>query len=431
MTSTKRILLVLGDIVALGLAFAGMLLIRFGWQPDPIIVSAHKTSIITLSIIWLIVLYVYNLYDAQFIKATLRSFRNIFLALITCLGVGFILFYLVPFPVAPKTNLVISVGLFAFFLTLWRMGYSAIIAHNFKKVVVIVGSTDETKRLVGELENQKHLGYVIFGTFDSITEAFAACPQAEMIIYDKALEGNDLQTVVETNVDVVNIRDAYQEIFHFIPVSLVDDGFAVRVIEKNDNPLYRLTSRFLSVIIALLIIIITSPFLIITAIAIKIQDGGPIFIRQARVGERGKIFKLYKFRSMIALDKDGQAENGQAVWAENKDPRITPVGRIIRKTHIDEIPQMLNVLRGDITLVGPRPERPEFVDKLKNEIPYYYLRHSIRPGFTGWAQIKFRYARSVMDSQEKFEYDLYYIKNRNFVLDIGIIAKTIQIIFTH
>ncbi len=426
MTSTKRILLVLGDIIALGLAFAGMLVIRFGWNPEPGIIALHKTSIITLSIIWLIVLYVYNLYDAQFIKATLRSFRNIFLAIITCLGIGFILFYLVPFPVAPKTNLVISVGLFAFFLTLWRMGYSSIIAHNFKKVVVMVGTTEEMKRLATELERQKHLGYVIFGTFDSITEAFAACPQAEMIIYDKALQGTDLQTVVEANVDVVNVRDAYQEIFHLIPVTLIDDAFAVRMIEKNDNPLYKLTSRLVSIIFALVILIVTLPITLVFVLLIYLYDRGPIFFNHARVGYRGKVFQIFKLRSMII-----NAESAGAVWAENKDPRITPIGRIIRKTHIDEIPQMLNVLRGDITLVGPRPERPEFVDKLTKEIPYYYLRHSIRPGFTGWAQIKFRYARSVMDSQEKFEYDLYYIKNRNFVLDIGIIAKTIQIIFTH
>jgi lipopolysaccharide/colanic/teichoic acid biosynthesis glycosyltransferase len=292
--------------------------------------------------------------------------------------------------------------------------------------VVMVGTTEEIKRLVTELERQKHLGYIVFGTFNSITEAFASCPQAEMIIYDKPLEGNDLQTVVEANVDVVNIRDAYQEIFYLIPVSLVDDAFAVRVIEKNDNPLYRLTSRIISIIFASVILVATLPLTLLAGIAIYIKDRGPIFYAQYRVGYRGEKFKIIKLRSMNI-----DAESNGAVWAENKDPRITPIGRIIRKTHIDEIPQMLNVLRGDIALVGPRPERPEFVDKLTNEIPYYYLRHSIRPGFTGWAQIKFRYARSVMDSQEKFEYDLYYIKNRNFVLDIGIIAKTIQIIFTH
>jgi exopolysaccharide biosynthesis polyprenyl glycosylphosphotransferase len=408
-----------------------MLFVSFGTHLQPDIVDLHKTSFITLTIIWLVILYVYNLYDAQFIKTTLHSFRNLFLALATCLGVGFILFYLVPFPVAPKTNLVISVGLFAILITLWRTAYSQIIAPRFKKMVVVVGATPEMERLVTELKHQKHLGYVISGVFHSVKEALDACPEAEMIMYDKELQGADLETVVEADIDVVNIRNAHEEIFHLIPVGLIDDTFVARVIEKHESPFYRLSSQAVSMIFALIILVVTLPFTIMTALAIKMQDGGPIFIKQARVGERGKIFKLFKFRSMIALDKDGQAETGQAVWAEDRDPRITKVGKIIRKLHIDEIPQMINVLKGDIALVGPRPERPEFVEKLKNEIPYYFLRHSIKPGFTGWAQIKFRYARSVMDSQEKFEYDLYYIKNRNFVLDTGIIFKTIQIIFTH
>ncbi len=425
MTPRKAILF-LGDILALLLAFTGMFLIRFGSQMDPSVLALHKTPIIILSIIWLIILYIYNLYESQFIKTTLRSFRNIFLALATCLGAGFILFYLAPFPVTPKTNLVISVGLFAFFITLWRTLYSQIIAPNFKKIVVVVGETPEMERLVAELRHQKHLGYIISGVFNSIKEALENSPNAEMIIYDKALQGADLQTVVEANVDVVNVRNAHQEIFHLIPIGLIDDTFVAQVIEKNESPFYRITARIISIIFALIILIVTLPFTLIAAILIYLYDQGPIFFNHTRVGYRGRIFKIFKLRSMIV-----GAESNGAVWAEDKDPRITPIGRIIRKTHIDEIPQMLNVLRGDITLVGPRPERPEFVEKLKNEVPYYFLRHSISPGFTGWAQIKFRYARSVMDSREKFEYDLYYIKNRNFVLDMGIILKTIQIIFTH
>ncbi|MEZ4114028.1 MAG: sugar transferase [Candidatus Paceibacterota bacterium] len=148
--------------------------------------------------------------------------------------------------------------------------------------------------------------------------------------------------------------------------------------------------------------------------------------KQKRVGKDSEHFLIWKLQSM----KQNAEKNG-AVWAEEKDSRITRFGKILRKLHIDEIPQMINVLKGDINLVGPRPERPEFVEKLEKEIPYYFLRHSITPGFTGWAQIKYRYARTVDDSQDKFEYDLYYLKNRNVFLDFGIIIKTIQIIFTH
>ena len=125
------------------------------------------------------------------------------------------------------------------------------------------------------------------------------------------------------------------------------------------------------------------------------------------------------------------AEKDGAKWAEKSDSRVTRVGKILRKTHIDEIPQMWNILKGDLALVGPRPERPEFVTMLEKEVPYYFLRHTIKPGFTGWAQVKFRYARTLDDSRTKFEYDLYYMKNRNIFMDLGIIIKTAQIIFTH
>jgi lipopolysaccharide/colanic/teichoic acid biosynthesis glycosyltransferase len=171
--------------------------------------------------------------------------------------------------------------------------------------------------------------------------------------------------------------------------------------------------------------------MLIGAVAKWAEDGGPIFIKQHRVGKHGKLFTIYKLRSMQALNKDGSAETNGAVWATAKDPRITPVGHILRTTHLDEVPQMYNIIKGDLALIGPRAERPEFVAELEQQIPYYYLRHTIKPGFTGWAQIKYRYARSIQDSREKFEYDLYYLKNKSPLLDIGIVLKTLQIIFTH
>jgi len=183
--------------------------------------------------------------------------------------------------------------------------------------------------------------------------------------------------------------------------------------------------RFVDIILAFSIIIITSPLWLIFAVLIKLEDKGPVFYRQKRVGKDRNEFWLTKFRSM-KID----AENGKAKWAEKDDPRITKIGRFLRKIHLDELPQMLNILKGDISLVGPRPERPEFVKKLEKEIPHYHLRHIIRPGFTGWAQIKFRYGRTVEDSHEKFQYDLYYIKNRSLFLDLGILLKTFQLFFS-
>jgi lipopolysaccharide/colanic/teichoic acid biosynthesis glycosyltransferase len=206
----------------------------------------------------------------------------------------------------------------------------------------------------------------------------------------------------------------------------MDDNMTVSILSKDRNFFYKLATRFMSIFVALVVIVLTLPITLISGILIKLEDKRKIFYRQSRVGKNSEHFLIWKLQSM----KQNAEANG-AVWAEEKDPRITKFGKVLRKLHIDEIPQMINILKGDISLVGPRPERPEFVEKLEKEIPYYFLRHSITPGFTGWAQIKYRYARTVDDSQSKFEYDLYYLKNRNIFLDFGIILKTVQIIFTH
>ena len=181
----------------------------------------------------------------------------------------------------------------------------------------------------------------------------------------------------------------------------------------------------MDIILALALLIATLPLWPIIALFIKVEDGGPIFYRQERIRKDGKPFFLIKFRSM---NQEAEAKTG-AIWAKEKDPRITRVGKFLRRVHLDELPQMLNILKGEISLVGPRPERPEFISQLEKEIPHYRMRHLIKPGFTGWAQLKFRYGRSVMDAREKFQYDLYYLKNRSLFLDLGILLKTFQLFF--
>jgi lipopolysaccharide/colanic/teichoic acid biosynthesis glycosyltransferase len=151
---------------------------------------------------------------------------------------------------------------------------------------------------------------------------------------------------------------------------------------------------------------------------------GPVFYRQKRVGFNGTVFECYKFRTMCA---DAEADSGPT-WAGDDDPRITPVGRFLRTGRLDEIPQLWNVLRGDMSLVGPRPERPEFVERLSREIPHYNLRHTIRPGVTGWAQIRFKYGSSVEDAKEKLRYDLFYVKNMSPGLDLLVLFETVKVI---
>jgi sugar transferase (PEP-CTERM system associated) len=169
-------------------------------------------------------------------------------------------------------------------------------------------------------------------------------------------------------------------------------------------------------------LVVAGPVMIFVAAAVKLTSPGPIVYRQQRVGQHGRIFTVLKFRSMRA---DAEAGTG-AVWAQKNDRRITPLGRFMRKTRLDELPQLLNILRGDMSLVGPRPERPEFVSQLTKEIPFYGQRHVVRPGLTGWAQVRYSYGSSVQDAMEKLQYDLFYIKNFSLALDLFIVFSTIK-----
>ena len=171
-------------------------------------------------------------------------------------------------------------------------------------------------------------------------------------------------------------------------------------------------------------LVLVLPLFPLIAVLIKLDSRGPVFYRQMRVGQGEKKFMLYKFRTMV---QDSETGTG-AVWAQKNDPRVTRVGAFLRKSRLDELPQLFNVLEGDLSFIGPRPERPEFIEELKRIIPYYSERHVIKPGLTGWAQVKYPYGASVQDAIEKLKYDLYYLKNLSFVLDMTIILDTIKVV---
>jgi sugar transferase (PEP-CTERM system associated) len=184
--------------------------------------------------------------------------------------------------------------------------------------------------------------------------------------------------------------------------------------------------RIFDIVCALILILLALPMMAIAAIAIVIENGFPILYRQERVGLNGRLFKVIKFRSMR---RDAE-KDGKPVWATKQDDRVTRVGKIIRKLRIDELPQLFSVLKGDMSLVGPRPERPFFVDQLTKEIPFYAVRHSVKPGVTGWAQVRYHYGATVEDSAEKLQYDLYYVKNHSLFLDILVLFETIGVVLT-
>jgi exopolysaccharide biosynthesis polyprenyl glycosylphosphotransferase len=176
--------------------------------------------------------------------------------------------------------------------------------------------------------------------------------------------------------------------------------------------------------LSVLLGIVTAPLMLLTAIAIKLDSSGPALYCQERVGENGRVFRIYKFRSMRTDAEKG----GRPVWARDKDDRVTRIGRFIRLTRLDELPQLWNVMRGDMSFVGPRPERPFFVEQLARDIPFYMQRHAVKPGLTGWAQVKYRYGSSIEDAVEKLRYDLYYIKHLSVFFDLTIVLDTVKVI---
>lgn len=184
--------------------------------------------------------------------------------------------------------------------------------------------------------------------------------------------------------------------------------------------------RLSDIVCASILLVLAVPVMLLTAVLVMVESGTPVFYRQERVGLNGRLFKVTKFRSM----RCDAEKNGKAVWALANDDRVTQVGRIIRKTRIDELPQLLSVLKGEMSLVGPRPERPFFVDQLTKEIPFYAVRHSVKPGLTGWAQVRYHYGATIEDSAEKLQYDLYYVKNNSLFLDVIILFETIGVVLT-
>jgi sugar transferase (PEP-CTERM system associated) len=229
-----------------------------------------------------------------------------------------------------------------------------------------------------------------------------------------------------SGIRVVDALTFFEEEGGSIKVNLLEPSWLIYGDGFSDSNLRRATKRAFDVVIASVMLVATAPLLALTALAIWLESGGrgPILYRQERVGDHGRTFQVLKLRSM----RTDAERDGVARWATSNDDRVTRVGRIIRKLRIDELPQLVNVLRGEMSFVGPRPERPQFVEQLSQELSYYPLRHSVKPGLTGWAQVRYPYGASVKDAEEKLKFDLYYVKNHSLMFDLVILLQTVEVV---
>ena len=428
----KSWIILLADLLSFWIGFFIVIFIRFGKENYLDAVNSHLYPFFILSIVWIFIFYILGLYDIFSIKTNTTNIRKFLISISLSFVIGIFLFYLVPvFGISPKINLLLQIVFFggiSFYLRflIYKKLFSLV-----TKPIIFIGESLYIKNLLEIIKTNTQLGFSVSGFFSNIEDISSKNIKLKnlFIVSDKIpkLKDEEIIKINRNGIEITNTINAYEKFLQKIPIEIINQEWILDNIKTKMDSLYKIITQITNYVFATIILIISSPFTLISILFIYLTDRGPVFYKQNRVGLNGKIFKIYKLRSMII-----DSEKNGAVWSSgSKDPRTTTIGKIIRKTHIDEIPQMINILKGDITLIGPRPERPEFVKELEESIPHYRLRHIVKPGFTGWAQIKYRYARTTDDSKEKFEYDLYYIKNKNIFLYIEIILKTVRIIFTH
>jgi sugar transferase (PEP-CTERM system associated) len=334
---------------------------------------------------------------------------------------------------------------FSFVLSLgWRWLYrlnAHRLIHPLRILLVGVDRAGKVRQLLAEgLPEASILGYV--GEADQEPEAgpclgppflvleIAEAKKATMILLlpDAPIDDDIAHELLEAKLRgsmIVDIRSFYEHVVRRLPLSQINDEWLLQNegFSLNTRGSLRRLKRALDVLISLSLLLPATPIMLLTALIVRLESPGPVIYKQKRVGLFEKEFTVYKFRSMYA-----DAEKNGAVWASANDARITRFGRFIRKARIDELPQIWNILKGDMSFIGPRPERMAFVQQLKKKIPYYSLRHTIKPGLTGWAQVCYPYGASEEDALHKLEYDLYYIKNMSLLLDISIIFKTVGVV---
>ncbi len=426
---------------------AGVLLLAVTYQigPDSYIALVYENGIfkiLGITTLTLLLSYYFDLYEPQRISGGWEIYFRLLLVLsFLCFLLGAVIYVYPDVYIGPHV-LTIGISALAVVLVIWRQSYEWFIGLSvFREHVYVLGNGDRARSVVELIKSRNDAGMQVVegegkGDFASEAERFAAdlrafCrprPTIERVIV--AMEDRRGAMPVRELLDL-RLRGVVIEDANFLTERLLGklalDGLNPSTLifthGFNVKATQQILRRLVSISVSFMGLVICLPVLPILMIAVRLSSPGPIFFRQVRVGLRGKLFEVIKFRTMRQ-----DAEKNGAQWAKKNDSRVTPIGRFMRKTRLDEIPQLWNVLKGDMGFVGPRPERPEFVEWLNSEIPFYELRHIIRPGLTGWAQVRYGYGATLEETKHKLEYDLYYVKHMSVGLDLLVIFETVKTI---
>jgi exopolysaccharide biosynthesis polyprenyl glycosylphosphotransferase len=445
----KQLLLLAGDYAIFELALILTLFLRYGTLAIDVW-EAHLVPFSIVSFLWLVSFYIVGLYELSLTRDSFRFFRTYLEGMIVNLAIAIGFFYLVPiFGIAPRTNLLLYFACALLLGYAWRLLFNRTIAPAlFRNQVLFIGHANDASR-IHDLLQSSGAGFELVAVAETAPgtrfDTGEITWHVDLAGVDQIIRERSVHTIVlgHRPDDVPGLRDALYKTL-FTPVALIDrasleEAVTGRVpleyvsqtwflenLREHEKAWYESAKRFFDLVLAIPFGIVTLILFPFVALAIKLSSPGPVLYSQVRVGKYGKPFRIWKFRTMHV---DAEKHGPQFTADAKTDPRLFTVGRILRQLRVDELPQIWNVFKGDLSLIGPRPERPEFVDPLTVRMPFYTLRHLTRPGLTGWAQVRFLTPNATIeDNLTKLQYDLYYIKHRSLLLDLAILLKTVGIV---
>jgi len=448
--SERRIILVIGDLAAGWIAVGAAIFIwsRPDWLRFSLEFFQQRVPdwYYLLPFAWIILMFL--LYDIRRASRTGDTLKGILISA----SISLIIYLIVYFTAAPKSMPRLGVAVFilmvSVFTLLWRFTYINLFTERlFMRSVIIIGAgragsslakiVSEMKprpfHIVGYIDddpqkiNQFIEGFPVLGTSSQLIEVIDQTQVTDLIFaISKEMRAEMLQTLMkaeENGIEITTMPVMYEELLGRVPIFLLEPEWIVRsfVDYAHAGGLYEVGKRLIDIAGGLIGVILMALMVPFIALVIVLDSGFPVFYSQNRLGKNSRLYKIYKFRSMI---QDSE-KDGKPTFTIENDNRITRVGRLLRRSHLDEFPQFFSILIGDMSMVGPRAERPELVEHLQNNVPFYRARLLVNPGLTGWAQIHQKYASNLNETGVKLEYDLYYIKNRNMFLDLSILLRTI------
>lgn len=449
--SIRQIFFVIGEGILIFLAVSLASFLLFGRDEGYVsMMEAIWLKVLVISAVTQLSLYFNDLYEFKPSENKIDVASRLVQAIGVTSIILAILYFVWPWLVIGRWLFFASLLVLIAFLVSWRLLYSVVIRRKlFTEKALMVGDGELCNDILREVAATRNLSYDIKaivgsgnrfsagavderphikGNFDNICDLAEEEKLDSIIVaFDEKRGVFPFKQLLECKVRGMNVIDGesfYERITGKLLVERINPSWLIFSDGFRKSRLVKLNKRIVDLVASAVLLVIFSPIILVTALAIKLDAPGFILFSQKRVGEFGKIFRIYKFRSM----QTGAEKDTGPVWAVKNDPRVTRVGKVIRKARFDEIPQLWNVFKGDMSFVGPRPERPYFVEQLKEKIPYYSERFSVKPGVTGWAQLKYPYGASEEDALEKLKYELYYIKNMSLLMDLVIIFHTVKIV---